>query len=1199
MAKRPTKAKDEPRLFEHHEIALDRRIRRQRTLFIPRYVKEAAASQLLSGAAQDKAFALAVQWADLESSGQLAKHKETSIDTQFLDQIFGEGLGYQLKTKSPADYHLEHKYSVPTVGIADAALGEFPTAKAPSVVIELKDAQTDLDRDRSNGRTAVQQCWDYLNALPTCEWGIVSNFSTIRLYHRSKGTLNYEEFTLQELRNRDKFNEFYALFERGGLLTSALRQPPRALTLLQKTEKRQEEVGDDLYRQYQVRRLELIEHLHEEEGKDLDESIRIAQKILDRIIFIAFCEDRGLLPENSLADTKSDVRRYSRASNPAWENFLDLFAAIDKGAKGKKEITAFNGGLFADDDAINALDLEEEQWTNSFAGFGTFDFSEEVNVEVLGHLFERSITELEKLRVGGLFALKANIEGANGNGHPAAKPAKRKAAKQVSPPVDSPLSKMPKSAQRKRFGIYYTPPAFTGLIVERTVDALVRDRFSALAKHYKVNPDARESQDSAKIRKYWSACLETLKGITICDPACGSGAFLIRAFDAMDAHYKAVVHGLAGAGHDVGDIQLIEDSIPDLILNHNLYGVDLSKEGVEITQLALWIRSARKGKTLADLSKHIIHGNSLVSDPAVDTHALDWAATFPHIFGRNAPGGFSCVIGNPPWERVKVQDREFFSLTDPETAEAVSAADRKRRIIAMPTVNPELHASYLAARDNAQKILDYARGSGRYPLTGKGDVNLYMLFAELARSLVAHDGLVGILVPSGIATDDTTKEFFSGLMDNKRLVSLYDFENKKPHFEDVHRSFKFTTLVFGGKSRTTEQTDFVFFGHDIEDVAEANKQRHIPLTAADMKLLNPNTRTCPIFRSRRDATLTRVIYKRVPILIDENRKQGGNPWGIKFLRMFDQTNDAELFHEAKVWEKKGYKLHGNIYAKTKVRALPLYEAKMVQAFDHRAASVVVEDDNWVRQGQKAETSLVQYANPEFAVLPRWWVAEEAVAKVTEDRKRDWLLAYKDITSATNERTMIAAFLPWVAVVNSAPIMLVDEGIHPRSEACLLGNLNSFVFDFVTRQKVGSVHLNYFIVEQLPTLPPVTYADKCPWSKKETLEHWISERVLKLSCTAEDMIPLAKACDFKGSRGDGVHIWKEQERAELRAELDAAFFILYGIERADAEYILSTFTGTGFIAEDVRDEPGRAWERGGQGAMILDAYDHLTGLAAAR
>ncbi|MGQ0634486.1 MAG: Eco57I restriction-modification methylase domain-containing protein [Planctomycetaceae bacterium] len=1190
MARRKSPKHNGPGLFEQQARHLVRRLRRQRALFIPRFLREAATSLQLRDAAQDRAYEIAVRWAALETSGHLSRHNETSIDTQFLDQLFGEGLGYQVKTTSPEAWQLEHKFPVPGVGTADAALGEFPGVAVPTAVIELKGATTDLDRDRSGGRTAVQQAWDYRNALPDCVWVIVSNFTTIRLYHREKGTLAYEEFSLQELRIRERFDEFYYLFERGGLLPSRLGQQPRALELLHRTQARQKEVGDDLYKEYQWRRLELIEHLYCNEGKSLDSAIRLAQKILDRIIFIAFCEDRGLLPEKLLETTPREIRLYSRALNPAWENFLDLFTAIDKGAKGKHEITAFNGGLFADDPEINALVLFSEKWTNSFAGFGRYDFSEEVNVEVLGHLFERSITELEKLRVGGLFALKANIEQANGNG--AGRAARRKAPRVATASAGSPASKMPKSAQRKRFGIYYTPAAFTGLIVERTVDATVGERFRALQTQFDVDPESREEQDPGKLLAYWSACLEFLKGMTVCDPACGSGAFLIRAYDALEAHYLAVVHGLAGAGFPADEIVSLEDEIPDLILSRNLYGVDLSQEAVEITQLALWIRSARKGKTLADLSRHIIHGNSLVSDKSVDPKALDWHKSFPNIFGKGSAGGFTCVIGNPPWERVKVQDREFFSLTDPTTAGAVSANDRKRRIAAMPRANPELHAAYLAARDHAQKLLDYARASGRYPLTGKGDVNLYMLFAELARSLVAPDGLVGILVPSGIATDDTTKEFFSGLMNDKRLVSLYDFENKEGIFEGVHRSFKFSVLVFGGETSTTERADFVFFAHDVEETARTSKQRHIPLTAADMALFNPNTRTCPIFRTRRDADLTKAIYRRVPILIDESRKQGGNPWGIKFFTMFHQTNDAAHFREAKVWEKRGYNLKGNVFVKAKKQALPLYEAKMVQAFDHRAASVLVDEENWVRQGQKAETSLVQHQNPEFCASPRWWVDAAIVGAVTGDLKRDWLFGYKDVTSATNERTMIASFLPWAAVVNSAPLVFPGQNIRARRECCLLANLNSFVFDYVARQKVGSVHLNFFIVEQLPTLPPDVYADKCPWSKKETLEHWISDRVLKLSCTAEDISPLANACDFKGSRGDGIHLWKDSERAELRAELDAAYFHLYGIERDDAEYILSTFTNTGLRSDDDDGSQQLLWSPGSIGEMVLEAFDRL-------
>lgn len=1175
MAKRTKRAKDGPLLYEHHARAHQRRIRRQRALFIPRFLSDAASDQRLSGAPRDHAHEIAVRWADLETSGALPEHAETTIDSQFLNQFFCEGLGYSVKTVSPAGWDLEQQFPVPGVGTADGAIGDFPTVSIPTAVVELKGAAVDLDRDRSNGRTAVQQLWDYLVALPGCPWGILSNFSTIRLYHRDKGPLAYEEFTLQELRAPERFREFYCLFERGGLLPSKLRQQPRAVALLLLTERRQKEVGDDLYRSYQLQRLRLIDHLTREHDKPLDTAIRIAQKLLDRIIFIAFCEDRDLLPENSIASAHAHVPPFSRATNPRWRNFLELFAAVDKGvpgAPGKREITAFNGGLFAHDDDVDTLDLEDDPWTNAFKGFGEYDFSEEVNVEVLGHLFERSITELEKLRIGGRGALLAGLEGENGKANGA------------------PLSKMPKSAQRKRFGIYYTPPAFTGLIVERTVDAAVAERFAALRERHAVNPESPREQDPTRLRAYWLDCLEALKGVTVCDPACGSGAFLIRAYDALDAHYKAVLHGLAGAGADDTELARLEDVVPDLILSHNLFGVDLSEQAVEITQLALWIRSARRGRSLSDLSRNILHGNSLVDDPVVDPHALDWRRAFPAVFA--SAGGFTCVVGNPPWERIKVQEREFFSLTDPETAQAVSAADRRKRIAALPERNPELHTAYLDAQARAQRTLDYARGSGRFPLTGKGDVNLYMLFAELASTIVAPDGLAGLLVPSGIATDDSTKAFFNDLMDRKALISLYDFENKQGHFPDVHRSFKFSALVFGGANRRVGQADFVFFAHSVEEAAESSRQRHIPLTAADMALLNPNTKTCPIFRTRRDAELTKGVYRRVPILIDKGRERGGNPWGIRFFTMFHQTNDAEHFRPASHWKKKGYELSGNVFARKKARALPLYEAKMVQAFDHRAASVLVEKGNWVRQGQKAETTPVQHQNPEFAVMPRWWVAEDAVNERLSGQPGDrpWFLGFKDITSPTNERTMIASFIPRAAVTNKFPLLLTNA--EPRLQCCLLANLNSFVFDYVTRQKIGGITLNFFIVEQLPTLPPDAYAEKCPWSKRETLEHWISERVLRLTCTADDMIPLAQACGFAGSEGNGVHTWKDAERARLRAELDAAYFHLYGLSRDDAEYVLTTFTGTGHNPQAPAGEP--TWHANRAGAATLGAYDVLSG-----
>ena len=253
-----------------------------------------------------------------------------------------------------------------------------------------------------------------------------------------------------------------------------------------------------------------------------------------------------------------------------------------------------------------------------------------------------------------------------------------------------------------------------------------------------------------------------------------------------------------------------------------------------------------------------------------------------------------------------------------------------------------------------------------------------MLFAELARKIVAPHGRVGLLTPSGVATDDTTKEFFSALMESKTLIALYDFENKAPVFPDVHRSFKFCTLLYGGAQTNQLAADFVFFARRMADLKD--KHRHVALSAKDLALLNPNTRTCPIFRSRQDAELTKAIYRRVPVLLDESREQGGNPWGIKYRTMFHQTNDAELFQSPAQLQKMGCRLEGNRWVGKDQMFLPLYEAKMIQAYDHRAASVVIAAGNWVRQGQTEATTPVQHQNPEFVAQPRWWVEEAEVER---------------------------------------------------------------------------------------------------------------------------------------------------------------------------------------------------------------------------
>lgn len=859
----------------------------------------------------------------------------------------------------------------------------------------------------------------------------------------------------------------------------------------------------------------------------MDQAIPVAQKLLNRIVFIAFCENRGLLPEKTLFKAYEHLPAYYKTPNPRWQNFLNLFRSIDEG-NSEFGISGYDGGLFRMDAAVDSLDLEDE-WTDFFKNIGSYDFRDEVSVDVLGHFFEKSITDVERIRLGGLAGTEIEEE---------------------------PKPRMKKSAERKRYGIYYTPPDLTSLIVEQTVGAVVNERIQdTISKHGLRWETLAEAKTEPAIICCQEAVAE-LQQIKVVDPACGSGAFLIRAYDVFEENYFDIADHLAY--HSTGKARELRAQIPEFILQNNLFGVDLSPEAVEITQLSLWIRSAVKGKTLADLSEHIVCGNSLVEDQDVHPSAMIWEETFAGVFSRKA-NGFDCVIGNPPWERLKLQEREFFSSADPDIASAVSAAERRQLIQQLKKENPELYDRYLHAKEEAEKTLEYARNSQRFPLTGRGDINTYSLFAELARGIVRNSGRVGLLVPSGIATDHTTRAFFSTLVDSQSLIGLYDFENRKKLFPDVHGAYKFCVLLFGGRDIEHKSADFVFFAHQVEDLRD--KKRQISLSPEDFKRLNPNTMTCPIFRTSRDAELTQAIYRRIPVLVDESRKEGGNPWAIRFFTMFHQTNDAELFYTAEQLMEAGFSRDGPYWVKQEGKQkqvfLPLYEAKMIQAYDHRAASVAIDKENWMRQGQTEPTSLVEHQNPEFTVRPRWWVSITDVKKALNDDPLPAYLAFKDVTSPTNTRTMIASFAPYSAFLNSAPLILFGNRISIQKQACLLANLNSFALDYVARQKIGGVHLNFYLVRQFPMFPPDFYDSPCPWDKTEKLVDWVSNRALRLSCTSDDMKPLAEAAGFHPP----IHKWNPDERAELQAELDAAYFLLYGMARSEVEYVLSTFAGT--------------------------------------
>jgi hypothetical protein len=914
--------------------------RQTRSLFLPNLLQQE--SKKILWAQVEDAYEIICKWADIESSGKLNKMNETAIEGEFCKEVFGDALGYTFFADHKERWNFQQKFSV-NGGQADAVIGTFGANVKPQVraVIELKGPTVNVDKDRSAGRTPVQQCWDYLNLLTDCPWGIVCNYVSFRIYNRNQSSRVYELFTLQDLRKKDVFLQFYYLIGKGGLIPTPLDRTLRADYLLERCTNRQREVSDELYSRYHDERLKLIAHLL---GPDfnfnLDKAIRVTQKLLDRIIFVAFCQDREFLPPQSLKLAWEHIPPFVRVTNPRWHNFLQLFKSIDEGNDNlDPPIPPYNGGLFRKDPDVDNLQLDDD-WTNFFKSVGEYDFAHTINVDVLGHLFEKSINDIEKIRLTGLSGIEI--------------------AEEEKP-------KMQKSAERKKGGVYYTPPEFTGFITEHTVGKLADDKIKLLERNLGIRLDQIDAKTEKKrVIAFAQNAIEELRDIKVVDPACGSGAFLIRAYNCLEEKYRDIVDVLEI--HEPKLAEDLRDKISGFILKDNLYGIDLSPEAVEISQLALWLNSAQKKKTLADLSKNIACGNSLISDTSVDARALDWKVKFKDVFSR-PNSGFDCVIGNPPWERFTLKNREFFDTSAPHILEAPTAAESRQLIEKLKTQNPPLYESYTKAKESTEKTMTYIRQCDRYPLTGKGDINTYSVFAELAHSIVAPTGLVGLLVPTGIATDKTNEDFFAKLVDSQTLSGLYDFENKLPVFPDVHRSYKFSVLLFGGSKNKCKSADFVFFAREMDDLNDGS--RDISLSTNDFKLLNPNTHTCPIFRFKRDANLTKYIYKRVPVLINKTRKEGGNPWGIDFLTMFHQSGDAELFRTAEQLKSDGFKRSGINWKKSKTVFLPLYEAKMVQMFDHRAASVVVDESNWMRQGQTDETSLVLHQNPEFAVEPRW------------------------------------------------------------------------------------------------------------------------------------------------------------------------------------------------------------------------------------
>lgn len=531
-----------------------------------------------------------------------------------------------------------------------------------------------------------------------------------------------------------------------------------------------------------------------------------------------------------------------------------------------------------------------------------------------------------------------------------------------------------------------------------------------------------------------------------------------------------------------------------------------------------------------------IHAKAEVERLATQYQLFHWHLAFPDVFrlsenGKNVDceeagwsGGFDVMLGNPPWEHTELKEKEFFATSRPDIADARTSAIRKRMISELTIEDPSLHASFADAKRRSAGSSHLIQSSGAFPLCGRGRTNTYGIFAELNTLLMSNAGRAGCIVPSGIATDDTYKHFFSSLVKRKSLSSLFDFENQGIFFPEVHRNYKFCLLTLSGCSSPASSGLFLFFGEKISDIGDGNLT--FELSPEDIALFSPNTGNCPIFRSRCDAELAKSIYRRIPVLLNESCSHG-NPWDISIRRVFNMGL-PEVVDQCV--QSSSADLDGS---------LPMYESKLMCGFDHRHATYADVPDRERDRGSPRELSQSEKHSDNSSVEPRFRIASNAFKGSVASfiSSSSWLTSFRDVTRAVDQRTIVAAALPLVATDFTLRIVFFGTKA-PTYKPCFLGNLNAFVLDYLARQKLGGIHMSDFITKQLPFIPPEIYPRIL--CNSQTGSDFVISRVLELTYSTRDIQTFALECGYSGP----PFRWDEERRYLLRCELDAAYFHLY-------------------------------------------------------
>lgn len=539
---------------------------------------------------------------------------------------------------------------------------------------------------------------------------------------------------------------------------------------------------------------------------------------------------------------------------------------------------------------------------------------------------------------------------------------------------------------------------------------------------------------------------------------------------------------------------------------------------------------------------------------ADEARSFHWFLAFPDILGS---GGFDVVVGNPPWEVMQLGEEEYFAQRLPEVATLKGAA-RKRAIAALEKDRPDVFSTYKTDKRRFEAANEFARASGRFELSARGKINTYALFAELFARLTSPRGRAGVIVPTGIATDASTAQFFAWLVDGKRLANLIDFENREGLFPAVDSRMKFCLLTIGSEMR---EASLSFFLTDTKQMIE--DERRFTLSAADIALINPNTLTTPIFRSRADASLTERIYSRVPIFVPRDIGGRAAVGLVQNLLSTSNKRDMQLFEEGSGLREDARR--------------PVLRGSMIDQFDHRA-STFAGSPGAFRTLTREERVDVNYE-------PRSdkYVSTVALTARLEEYgwEHEWMLGWRDICRSTDARTMICSVFPASGCDDMLSVILPRGG--PRAAAAIVANMNSLVLDYITQQKVGGTHLRKYVISQLAVIPIETYTSA-------DLD-FIIERVIELTYTSRSMFPFARALGYDGAPFG----WDEERRSVIRSELDARYARLYGLTRDEVRFVLdpADVYGPDYPSETfrvLRDKEHHSFNEYRTARLVLGAWD---------